>query len=275
MTRDAARLAARERVPYNGRVTALARCTNRARTSTAILLFLFAAAAAWSQQEIYSNRLAIGIAIEADDEAGLARIAEKGGNLEEPNLFGLTPLMEAAQAGSPRCAQFLISHGAKLDAAGVEGFTAVYYAVYVDPADPTQNDPGYFRRRAEVLKQLITAGAQFSRPFWPARGFGLLHVAVLSGNLPCLEVLVSAGASVNAVDAFGETALMIAAGQGYLPVVKFLIDSGADKSLETVGGRNAFDYASEWPQVADYLKSVGLGPGSYQRQLDRAFGSTP
>jgi len=256
-------------------VTAYPRCTNSVRSSLFFLFFVLAAATSWSQQEIYTNRLAIGIAIEADDEAGLARIAENGGNLEQPNLFGLTPLMEAAQAGSPKCAQFLIAHGVKLNAAGSEGFTAVYYAVYVDPADPSQNDPTYFRRRAEVLKQLLTAGAQFSQTFWSARGFGLVHIAVLSGNLPCLEVLVSSGAPIDAVDAFGETPLMIAASQGYLPVVRFLVDSGADKSLETVGGRNAFDYASDWPQVGDYLRSVGLGPGSYQRQLDRAFGGSP
>lgn len=237
------------------------------------VLSLICAPAAWSQTEIYTNRLAIGNAIETDDAAALAQIAAHGGNLEEQNLFGLTPLMEASKAGSPKCAALLISHGVNLNALSMEGFPAVYFAVYVDPADPERRNTEYLSRRAEVLKALIDAGADYRQILWEAKGFGLVHIAALSGNLPCLKVLVGAGAGLDAQGAFGVTPLMVAARQGDPAVVRFLVEAGADKSAETLGGRNAFDYAADWPQITAYLKSVGMGPGSYQRLLDQAFGN--
>ncbi len=237
------------------------------------VLFLASVNVAWSQTEIYTNRLAIGNAVESDDAAALAQIAAHGGNLEEKNLFGLTPLMEAARAGSPKCAAVLISHGVDLNALSMDGFPAVYFAVYIDPADPEQQNPAYLKRRADVLKELIDAGAKFTQVLWKTKGFGLVHIAALSGNLPCLKVLSGAGADLNAKGAFGVTPLMVAATQGDPSVVRYLVEAGADPAAETVGGRNAFDYAADWPQVIAYLKGIGSGPGSYRRMLDQAFGA--
>ncbi|WP_455381061.1 ankyrin repeat domain-containing protein [Salinispira pacifica] len=237
------------------------------------LLLLCAAQVLFAQSQIYTNRLAIGNAIESDNSQELALIASHGGNLEEQNLFGLTPLMEAAQAAAPRCAELLIAQGVNLNSRSLAGFPAVYYAVYVNPADPEQNDPTYLPRRAQVLTALIQAGAHFKEVFWKSRGYTLVHIAAESGNLPCLKVLADSGADLNAGGVWGETPLMTAAREGDPAVVRYLVEAGADTSAETVGGQNALDYAAEWPKVADYLRSIGMKPGSYRQMLDSAFGS--
>lgn len=226
----------------------------------------------YAQQEIYTNRLAIGIAVDADDAASLAQIAAHGGNLEQRNLFGLTPLMEAAADGSVRCAQFLIKHGVSLQAKSMDGFTAAYYAVYLAPFDPSRNDETYLKRRAEVLKLLIQAGANMEQTVWPVCGFRLVHIASLSDNLPSLEALAAAGADLNAVGSYGETPLMVAAQHDHLDIVKFLVKEGVDMAAETVAGQNALDYAQQWPKVVAYLKSVGAPLGTYATQMMHAFG---
>src|SRR5262245_19374605 len=52
--------------------------------------------------------------------------------------------------------------------------------------------------------------------------------AVLSGDLASVERLASAGVDVNARDAHGQTALMLAAMRGHAAIVSYLIDRGVD-----------------------------------------------
>ena len=228
----------------------------------------------WAQTAVYTNRLAIGIAIDADDSTALARIATLGGNLEQPNLFDLTPLMQAAGDGSVKCAQFLIGHGVQVDATNREGFSAAYYAVYLGLSDPSRHDPTYRAGRAQVLQLLISAGSDVSRRFWHARGFTLAHIAALTDNIQCMKVLAAAKVDMNATANFGETPLMIAAQNDHLDVVRYLVANGASLDAETVAGRNVLDYGANWPDVTTYLRSAGARSGSYATLLQQAFGSS-
>ena len=71
--------------------------------------------------------------------------------------------------------------------------------------------------------------------------FGLVAAAVLfaTGGLEAQEfqIVVNAGAEVNARNAEGSTALMGAALQGHIAVVQVLLDGGADKAI--VDGQTA------------------------------------
>ncbi len=245
---------------------------SRSRLFLLIVSTILPLPVASAQSAIYTNRLAVGNAIESDNAVLLQEIAQRGGNMEEMNLFGLTPLMEAARNGSPRCAAFLISRNVPLETRSMDGFPAVYYAVYLDPGDPYRNDPSYLKGRAAVLSELIQAGADYRGTYWNVRGFGLVHLAVLGDNLPCLQVLVASGADVNAVGNYDETPLMVAAGHGYLPMVRYLVAQGADLKAETVAGQNALDFARSWPAVVSYLKSAGATAGSFATQMYQAFG---
>ena len=60
-----------------------------------------------------------------------------------------------------------------------------------------------------------------------------------------LSALVKAGSEIDAADAEGRTALMLAAKYNADAVVSSLLDAGADGARRDRGGKNAYDYARE------------------------------
>ncbi|KAN0063069.1 FYVE zinc finger domain protein upa1 [Thecaphora frezii] len=92
--------------------------------------------------------------------------------------------------------------------------------------------------RTEIAKWLVNeAGAIVEME--DREGETPLHKAAMSGKLPILTFLLSAGADANAKDADGWTALHNACSRGYLDIVRVLIDSaGAD--IEAQGGRGGW-----------------------------------
>lgn len=73
-----------------------------------------------------------------------------------------------------------------------------------------------------------------------------LATAAFQGELATVKQVLDAGADVNAVDDYGQTALMLAAeslkGHGKDDVIKLLLERGADIAILDPGGWTAFDY---------------------------------
>jgi ankyrin repeat protein len=63
--------------------------------------------------------------------------------------------------------------------------------------------------------------------------------AAKRGDAPFLEAEIFAGANIDALDRFGQTALMLAALHGHLDVVKTLIDAGANLDVTAKWGLSA------------------------------------
>ena len=74
-------------------------------------------------------------------------------------------------------------------------------------------------------------------------GDTLLHAAVIRGELQDIEILLSAGALVNAVGDLGETPLHHAASRGMVEIVKKLLQSGADTKIKNEFGESPLDVA--------------------------------
>jgi ankyrin repeat protein len=68
-----------------------------------------------------------------------------------------------------------------------------------------------------------------------------LHIAAINGKDVCAEVLVNAGAQVDARDHDENTPLLLAARYGKLPVVKLLLKHKADVCAVNAGGHSAAD----------------------------------
>jgi ankyrin repeat protein len=98
-------------------------------------------------------------------------------------------------------------------------------------------------RSAGAMRALVEAGADPSAP----DEFGQTVMQTAAG-LPAdvAEVLLNAGVPVDMpVDSFGHTALMRAAAEGNIGVVRLLLSAGATPALRTVAGSAALDIARD------------------------------
>lgn len=81
--------------------------------------------------------------------------------------------------------------------------------------------------RADSVKQSVESDPKLVRTT-DASGYTPLHYAATGGHTDVIEVLLDAGADVNARGSRGETPLLLAASKGNVEVVELLIDNGAD-----------------------------------------------
>ena len=155
----------------------------------------------------------------------------------DPNLallLGETPLMAASRSGNPDVIAQLIDKGAHVNARGPRGQTALMWAVA--------------EQHPEVVKVLLARGADFraksdvwsdmmavpphGKPEYnrliPHGGEDALMFAARVGDLASAKLLVASGASANDADAWGVSAMVLAAHSGFAELVEFLLDNGAD-----------------------------------------------
>ena len=66
------------------------------------------------------------------------------------------------------------------------------------------------------------------------------------GHLPIVELLCASGAKVNCTSEKGESSVTLAAGAGYLAVVKFLHHRGADICRQGIKGCTALMSAARY-----------------------------
>ena len=162
----------------------------------------------------------------------------------DPNLellSGETPVMVAARAGSPEVVRLLAAVGADLDRQGSRGQTALMWAAA--------------QRHSDVVAALLAAGADLnvrsdvwtqvmavpphSKPEYnreiPHGGNTALLFAVRAGDLPSARILVAAGANVDDADAWGVSAVVLAAHGGHRELLDFLLENGADPNAADAG----------------------------------------
>jgi len=91
-------------------------------------------------------------------------------------------------------------------------------------------------------------------------GFTRLHWASNDGELDDVKELIAQGASLNALNQYGETPLHRAAfSTGNLDTVKYLVDNGADVKAKDELGRTPLHHAAKRkdPSIAKYLVVKG------------------
>ncbi len=111
-----------------------------------------------------------------------------------------------------------------------------------------------------VITYLLKAGVPADDPH--DHSSPLMRACAI-GNVKVIELLLAAGADVNREQRSpssdrGTTALMIAASRGYLPIVRMLLDTGADPKKHTRLGANAISQAvpkGNLPVVKELVRS--------------------
>jgi ankyrin repeat protein len=169
------------------------------------------------------------------------RLLDAGADPNAKLLLGETPLMTAARAGNAEVVRLLLAKGADPNARAARGQTALMWAVA--------------QKHAAAVKALIDGGADlharssewsqvmavfphgildYNRAIPHGADTALLFAARV-GDLASARHLVAAGANVNDADAWGVSALTLAAHSGFRDLAVFLLDRGADPNAARAG----------------------------------------
>jgi uncharacterized protein len=138
-------------------------------------------------------------------------------------------LADAAMKGDKQSVRSLLQKKADVNAAQIDGTTALHWAVRADDVETTD--------------LLIRAGANVSAA--NREGVTPMQLAATNGSAVIIERLVKAGANPNApLSKFGDTALMLVARTGKAEATKVLLDNGAQvNAVETWGGTTPLMWA--------------------------------
>ena len=152
---------------------------------------------------------------------------------------------DAAAKGDRTAVRSLIQRKADVNAAQVDGTTALHWAVRGDDLD--------------LAELLIAAGANVSAA--NRDGVTALQLAAINGSAPMLQKLLKAGADPNTpLDQFGDTALMMAARTGRTEALRVLLETGAKvNAAETWGGTTPLMWATSerHPEAVKVLIDAG------------------
>jgi len=165
-------------------------------------------------------------------------------------------LVTALKQQDPAAARALLRQRVDVNAADVDGSTALQWAAHWNDFD--------------TVKALLTAGAN---PNAASRyGVTPLHEAATIGSAPIVNALLKAGAHANAAYGEGETPVMLAARSGNLESVKLLIEAGADvNAAEKFRGQTALMLAAVENHAAIVRALAASGAQTNARTVEYTF----
>ena len=164
-----------------------------------------------------------------------------------------TPLIDAVKRGDAPAIRGVLARHADVNAAEVDGTTALHWAVERDGV--------------EAVELLVRAGANVKAV--NRYGVSPLSLAAENGNAAIIERLLKAGADPNATLPGGETVLMTAARTGKLDAVKLLLAHGANvNAAEETRHQTALMWAAGQNNVAVIRTLVEAGADIKARSME-------
>ncbi|MCP4134951.1 MAG: ankyrin repeat domain-containing protein [bacterium] len=174
-------------------------------------------------------------------------LVENNAHVNAENLYRYTVLMSAAGSGCLELVEFLVNHGAE-----ISGFSKYGRTVFTEAAQSGNLD---------CLKYCLDTAAACKL----LNEDYLSTLLLESGSLEAARYLVEEmGANIEEKDYGGTTALMLAAHRNKLDIVSYLVEHGADITLQEQDqagelGKTALMFAADRGnlEIVQYLVSLG------------------
>jgi vacuolar-type H+-ATPase subunit H len=135
----------------------------------------------------------------------------KGIDVESRDVYGDTPLTNAAAYGIIEIVEMLLNHGARIEGKDDDGCTSLHAASS--------------RGHLSAVNLLINKGANFEVS--SVHGWKSLHTAASNGHLKIVKALIAKGADMNSLTKGGQSALGWARRKNRHKIVDFLRTRGA------------------------------------------------
>ncbi len=201
------------------------------------------------------------IASLGEDLETVQALLKAGANPNAADGYGGTPLHSVARWGKTEIVQTLLSGGADPNAADKFGRTPLHEATMrgclaaLQALLDAKADPNIAENLFDGKTPLHMAA------WWGHKAVFLEHRDV---GVNMVQALLKARANPNAADGYGNTPLYDAAEAGYEPIVRGLLDAGADPNLLTVENFDHIDSQS----CALSLVKEGFNKKSHKELLD-------
>ena len=176
-------------------------------------------------------------AMRGDREAVRTALARKA-DVNAAQVDGTTALHWAVERDDVELAELLLIAGAQVGARTREGVTPLRLAA--------------INGNARMLGRLIKSGADPNAPLTPARDTALM-LAARTGKTDAIRLLLEAGADINAQEIWGgTTALMWAVAEGHAEAARLLASAGADVNARShyVAAANGRGFEGRTPSAS-------------------------
>jgi len=148
------------------------------------------------------------------------KLMMRGAAVDNKNVYGWTPVMQAARYGHANIINLILQHQVDLNGTNAYGMTALGVAAR----------GGHLA----VVRLLVEAGADMAAPGGPCE-FTPVMVAALHGHDAVLRLFLDRGSDVNQrTSSTGITPLMLASLNGHMTTAQILIERGGDPNLANV-----------------------------------------
>lgn len=207
---------------------------------------------------VSANAKSVADAAEQRDAESLRSLLKAGADVNAAQVDGTTALQWAAYNGDAAMVAALIEAGAGVNAANSYGATALTEACA--------------RGSAAIVKLLLEAGADAKTTL--KGGETTLMLAARAGSLEAVKALLDRGLDLDARERNGQTALMWAASEGHADVIRVLTEAGADRNAALDSGFTAFLFAvraGRLEAVKEFL-AEGIDPNAMMQPAAGASG---
>jgi ankyrin repeat protein len=180
-------------------------------------------------------------------------ILEKGADIHEKNLRGITPLDVAIYENEKEIAYFLMDKGAKLNVEEM-GVSSLMRASLSGGLERITNK--LIQEHEVDFKDKNSSGETF------------LHAAANGGDTAFIGLLIERDLDPNTKNVYGWAPLHYAASEGHRNMVEALVKNKAEKNIRTKDGKNPYNIAQELGQkdLIQYLKEKGTTISSTSRK---------